>query len=102
MRVSALFVSAALFAGALAAPMPGGTEYEFEQCNGGEIQCCNSTKSVQSLEWTTKSLLGLLGIDLKQITGLVGTECTSLNVLGIGGGSKWYVFARRYSLSEPR
>ncbi|KAG2021026.1 hydrophobin-251 [Coprinopsis cinerea AmutBmut pab1-1] len=64
---------------------PGATT---EQCNGGEVQCCNSVQDANNLDSSVKKIItGLLHLDLKQITGQVGVTCTSVNVLGIGGGS---------------
>ncbi|EAU81875.2 hypothetical protein CC1G_06086 [Coprinopsis cinerea okayama7 len=74
---------------------PGATT---EQCNGGEVQCCNSVQDANNLDSSVKKIItGLLHLDLKQITGQVGVTCTSVNVLGIGGGSSWYGFAFSYS-----
>ncbi|EAU80765.2 hypothetical protein CC1G_04875 [Coprinopsis cinerea okayama7 len=83
-RASTLLTAALLASTALAAPS---AVYDYSQCNGGEIQCCNKAQSTKALEWTTTRLIGLLGLDLKGITGLVGTECTAINVAGVGGGS---------------
>ncbi|EAU80639.1 hypothetical protein CC1G_10206 [Coprinopsis cinerea okayama7 len=65
----------------------GPKSVEYEQCNGGEIQCCNSVQQSNSLDSSLTKLLGLLKVDIKQITGQVGVGCTAVNVLGVGGGS---------------
>ncbi|EAU80707.1 hydrophobin-251 [Coprinopsis cinerea okayama7 len=65
----------------------GHKNVDYQQCNGGKIQCCNSVQDSKSLDQSLTKLLGLLKVDVKQITGQVGTGCTSLNVLGVGGGS---------------
>jgi Fungal hydrophobin len=88
-RLSAVALIATLFAGAIAAP--AGNEYEYESCNGGEVQCCNSAQTTESMKWEHKTLLSILKIDIGDVTGLVGVGCSGVNVAGIGGGSKWLV-----------
>ncbi|KAF8641391.1 hypothetical protein AX16_010010 [Volvariella volvacea WC 439] len=76
----ALFVTAAMAAFAAANPVPtnaGG------QCNTGKIQCCNRVESVNSFR--DSALHQLLGINLEGVTGLVGSQCSPLSVLGLGG-----------------
>ncbi|KIJ15992.1 fungal hydrophobin [Paxillus involutus ATCC 200175] len=53
------------------------------QCNTGPIQCCNQLFTAGS---ETATLLGL-GDVLAGITGLVGTSCTPITVIGLGSGS---------------
>ncbi|TFK24615.1 hydrophobin-315 [Coprinopsis marcescibilis] len=86
-RLSTIIVAASVFAGALAAP--SGTKYqvESEQCNGGQVQCCNSVQQANNLDYYTGALLGLLQIDVKQLTGSVGATCTALNVVGVGASA---------------
>ncbi|TEB32732.1 fungal hydrophobin [Coprinellus micaceus] len=59
---------------------PSGTS----QCNGGDIQCCNSVHS--SKDDAVSGLLGLLGIDLG-LTSIVGLNCSPLSALALGGNS---------------
>ncbi|KAL1739778.1 fruiting body protein SC1 [Schizophyllum fasciatum] len=59
-----------------------------QQCSSGPVQCCNST--VDSKDASTSAvggLLGLLGIKVGDLTGLIGINCTPINVIGIGGNS---------------
>jgi Fungal hydrophobin len=82
-RLSTVVVALALFTGSLAAP----TEVEYEQCNGGTVQCCNSTQDTKNFNQEAKgALASLLKVDIKQITGTLGVQCTGVNVLAIGGG----------------
>ncbi|KAH6899212.1 hydrophobin-315 [Coprinopsis sp. MPI-PUGE-AT-0042] len=83
-RLSVIALVATLFAGVMAAP----TEYEYESCNGGEVQCCNSAQTKESMTWEHKTLMSILKIDIGDVTGLVGVGCSGVNVAGIGGGSK--------------
>ncbi|KAH6919250.1 hydrophobin-315 [Coprinopsis sp. MPI-PUGE-AT-0042] len=86
-RLSVVALALALVASVSAAPTPE-TEYEVQTCNGGTVQCCNSVQEANSVEHTHKGLLGLLGIDIKTITGQVGLSCSSISALALGGGSK--------------
>ncbi|KAH6919235.1 hydrophobin-315 [Coprinopsis sp. MPI-PUGE-AT-0042] len=86
-RLSVVALAFALVASVSAAPTPE-TEFEFETCNGGDVQCCNSVKEANALDHTTKGLLGLVGIDINTITAQVGLSCSSVNALALGGGSK--------------
>ncbi|KAF9562985.1 fungal hydrophobin, partial [Agrocybe pediades] len=52
-------------------------------CNTGDISCCNTVMQVSKHEM----LLGLLGLVLPTVTGLIGLNCSPLNILGIGGNS---------------
>ncbi|OBZ77315.1 Hydrophobin-3 [Grifola frondosa] len=78
-RISTI-VLAALAVGAAASAVPRNDGNN--QCNTGSEQCCNST-----VDPTTPSgnallgLLGLLGV-IGDIPGLVGFQCSPLNVVG--------------------
>ena len=85
-------------------------------CSTGPVQCCNSAEDVrarpsprpsfsyfrhgaslttfylpplrtQSNSAAASLLLGLLGIVLGDITGLIGLDCSPINVVGIGSGN---------------
>ena len=100
-RVSTVVAAFALFAGALAAP--GG--YENQQCNGGEIRCCESTQDSKSFSEEYKGLIAQLAqVDVKQVTGTIGVQCSSVNVLALGGGPKCNqqtVCCQNNNFSEP-
>ena len=69
----------------------GDVEFEAEECNGGTVQCCNALEEVEGLNNGLKGALKLAGVDVPRLTGHVGFGCTAVNVLAVGGGSKWYV-----------
>ncbi|KAF9442359.1 fungal hydrophobin [Macrolepiota fuliginosa MF-IS2] len=68
-----------------AAGGPTPTPIPANQCNVGNLQCCNSAQSASSSNVAT--LLGLLGIALGSVTGLVGITCNPISVIGVGGNS---------------
>ncbi|KAH6919136.1 hydrophobin-251 [Coprinopsis sp. MPI-PUGE-AT-0042] len=83
-RLSTVVLAFTLFAGALAGP----TKIEYEQCNGGIVGCCDSIQDTKNLNQQQKGLLAnLLEIDVNQLTGIVGVECSGVNVLAVGGGN---------------
>ncbi|KAI0330322.1 fungal hydrophobin [Cubamyces sp. BRFM 1775] len=76
----------------LAAAMPGGSPTSApastptgSSCSTGPVQCCNSVESSNSA--AASLLLGLLGIVLGDITGLIGLDCSPINVVGVGSGN---------------
>ncbi|KAH7919192.1 fungal hydrophobin [Leucogyrophana mollusca] len=54
------------------------------QCNTGSASCCNSTQSAK--DFSESGIAGLLGIDVGDITALVGLQCTPISVVGTGSG----------------
>ncbi|KAG2011283.1 CoH1 [Coprinopsis cinerea AmutBmut pab1-1] len=55
-------------------------------CNTGHIQCCEKLYPTGSRE---AGLLGsLLGINLGNLLGDIGSGCSPISVIGIGGGNK--------------
>ncbi|KAH6919135.1 hydrophobin-315 [Coprinopsis sp. MPI-PUGE-AT-0042] len=83
-RLSTVVLAFTLFAGALAAP----TEIEYEQCNGGTVQCCNSTHETKNFSQEAKGFLAnLLDVDVKQVTAGLGLGCSGVKVLAVGGGN---------------
>ena len=82
------FSVASILAAATAAPNGGGSS-PANQCTTGSLECCNSTG--QATDPAISTLLGLLGIDVSDVTALVGVTCSPITVIGAGGTS-WYVF----------
>ncbi|KAH6919152.1 hydrophobin-251 [Coprinopsis sp. MPI-PUGE-AT-0042] len=83
-RLSTVVLAFTLFAGVLAAP----TEIEYEQCNGGTVQCCDTTQDTKNFNQEAKSFFSsLLAVEVKQFTGAIGVECTGVKVLAGGGSS---------------
>ncbi|KAF8061866.1 hydrophobin-251 [Lyophyllum atratum] len=81
-----MFARAAVFLFALpllAAATPD--RYPSEQCNTGEIQCCNGTQN--PLDPNVAELLGLLGVVASGIRGQVGLDCNPIQVIGVAGNS---------------
>ncbi|TFK64041.1 fungal hydrophobin [Pluteus cervinus] len=86
---SLLFVSTiALSSYVSAASIVGRTEPQ-GQCNTGEIHCCDSTHTSSEAASLplVGLLLGLLGINLSDIIGDIGFNCSPLSILGIAGNS---------------
>ena len=70
--VSLATASLALLAVAAPSPTDGG------QCNTGNLQCCQTTQSATTAG--VSELLGLLGVVLGDIEGLIGLNCSPINV----------------------
>ncbi|KAH7884646.1 hydrophobin-3 precursor [Phlebopus sp. FC_14] len=70
----------------LAALAVAGPVHARDQCNTGAINCCNSVQQAS----TVNSIFGLLGMPdvLTGVTGLVGTGCTPITVVGTGSGAE--------------
>ncbi|TFK22675.1 fungal hydrophobin [Coprinopsis marcescibilis] len=85
-RVASALFALALAGSAIAAPTDT-TTTNFSQCNGGEVQCCNSVQNSNKLSLPMHGLLGVLGVDVSQLSGLVGASCTGVNAIGLGGGA---------------
>ncbi|KAF5322071.1 hypothetical protein D9619_001630 [Psilocybe cf. subviscida] len=54
-----------------------------DQCSGGQINCCGSTQNSTALNLGTLS--SALGIQLPNISGLIGLTCTSVALLSALG-----------------
>ncbi|KAH7907640.1 fungal hydrophobin [Hygrophoropsis aurantiaca] len=54
------------------------------QCNTGSAKCCNSTQTVQQAQ--KSGLLASLGLNVGDVTGLIGVDCTPISVVGVGSG----------------
>ena len=70
---------------ALATFVAAGSSSPSNQCNTGSIQCCNSVESTSTPG--VASILALVGIDVKSVTGQVGLTCSAVNVVGVSGNS---------------
>ncbi|KAF8057422.1 hydrophobin-251 [Lyophyllum atratum] len=55
------------------------------QCNTGEVHCCNSMQDAQ--DENMSGLLGLLGVSVQDITGQVGLNCSPISAIGLAGNS---------------
>ncbi|KAF9478131.1 fungal hydrophobin [Pholiota conissans] len=82
MRASAVF-ALALPVLAAAAPNFAVESRQTGDCNTGSIQCCASTMT--STTTSLGTLSGLLGLLLPSLGGLIGLNCSPLDILGIGG-----------------
>lgn len=58
------------------------------QCNIDDLQCCSKVQKANS-DPAISMLLGLLGVVIQDLTVLVGLTCSSITVIGSGGGSPW-------------
>ncbi|KAI8970902.1 fungal hydrophobin [Trametes punicea] len=78
-RIASALVTlvAAAAVGAIAVPRSD------NQCNTGAIQCCNQSDSAEFAQF--KWLFALLNLD--DVTGLAGVDCTPISVLGAAGNS---------------
>ncbi|KAF9461123.1 fungal hydrophobin-domain-containing protein [Collybia nuda] len=89
-RISSLFMfllfALPLLAAASAVPRTDSPP-PVDQCNTGDIQCCNSVQSATNLSNPVALLLGLLGVVVGDITGLIGVTCSPLTIIGGGGSS---------------
>jgi hypothetical protein len=80
-----LFVTVALSALAtLAIAAPA------NQCNTGPVQCCNTVEESNNMSSHTSKLCGLANVDVKNLTGKIGTNCTPVAALALAG-NKWSV-----------
>ncbi|KAI0330321.1 fungal hydrophobin [Cubamyces sp. BRFM 1775] len=82
-RITAAFVAlvAATTATASAIPRTDGSS----ACNTGSLSCCDSVVSPQNAE--AQMMAALLGLDLGDVTGLVGLNCNPITVIGAGLGA---------------
>ena len=55
------------------------------ECNTGPIQCCTSLQNKDAP--LVGTLLELLGIELGDITAMVGVTCSPISVIGVPGNS---------------
>ncbi|RXW17017.1 hypothetical protein EST38_g8829 [Candolleomyces aberdarensis] len=86
-RIFAVLAASSVFLAASAAPAPGGHGGSVDQCNGGQVSCCNQVSEVSSVDKSTSILLSLIGVDVGSLTGLVGSNCSPISALAIGSGA---------------
>ncbi|KAF9047460.1 hydrophobin-251 [Panaeolus papilionaceus] len=55
-------------------------------CNTGPIQCCTKVESVATSPYSD-IVGGLLGVAIGSLAGLIGTNCSPIDVVGLGGGN---------------
>ncbi|KAF9062308.1 fungal hydrophobin-domain-containing protein [Rhodocollybia butyracea] len=86
MQFKLTFVAAALATLAVATPTPRGHGGSSSTCSTGPIQCCKSTQTAAAAynDPVTNLVAGLLGINLQNVIGLVGSTCSPVNVAGGG------------------
>ncbi|KAI0628291.1 fungal hydrophobin-domain-containing protein [Trametes polyzona] len=58
-----------------------------QQCQTGQLQCCQSVQTASSEPIST--ILGLLGVILDDLNIGVGLTCTPISVVGVGGSNSW-------------
>ncbi|PIL33107.1 hypothetical protein GSI_04556 [Ganoderma sinense ZZ0214-1] len=56
-----------------------------DSCNTGSMQCCNHVEDSKSASGS--ALLTALGINLQDVTGQIGLQCSPLSVVGVGAGN---------------
>ncbi|PFH48064.1 hypothetical protein AMATHDRAFT_49815 [Amanita thiersii Skay4041] len=81
MYAKVIAVAVAFAAFVVATPIPGGEG----SCNTGPVQCCNSVQQVNNQNQGL--LAALVGLDVSQVTGMVGLGCTPISVIGLSGNS---------------
>ncbi|KAH7912638.1 fungal hydrophobin [Hygrophoropsis aurantiaca] len=52
------------------------------QCNTGSAKCCDSTQTATEAE--NSGLLSSVGLNLGDVTGLLGVNCDPLDILALG------------------
>ncbi|KAJ3477110.1 hypothetical protein NLI96_g10691 [Meripilus lineatus] len=62
---------------------PAGPTSGAGSCNTGPIQCCNQVQAANGGGPIT-ALLTLLGIVISPLNALVGSDCSPINVIGVG------------------
>ncbi|KAM5542043.1 hypothetical protein V8D89_004353 [Ganoderma adspersum] len=59
-----------------------------DSCNTGSMQCCNHVEDSNSVSGSTLlSALAGLGVNVQDITGQIGLQCSPLSVVGVGAGN---------------
>ncbi|KAL0575461.1 hypothetical protein V5O48_006513 [Marasmius crinis-equi] len=66
---------------AAAIPTGGGSG---GNCNTGELKCCNTVEKAS--DPAAAGVLALIGVVVQDLNVLVGLQCSSLTVIGVGNG----------------
>ena len=92
-RISALLALTSVFLLASAGGPYGGGHggNQVQQCNGGSVTCCNQVQDAKALDETFAGLLQEAGVDVSDIQGQVGANCSPVNVMAGGTGGSWSV-----------
>ncbi|KAG7094394.1 hypothetical protein E1B28_007994 [Marasmius oreades] len=84
MMFNKFFAISALTSLAAATALPGGGGGS----GGSETQCCKQVQQASDVDPITKStILSLIGIDLDDVTGIVGLNCSPITVIGGHNGA---------------
>ncbi|RXW20326.1 hypothetical protein EST38_g5518 [Candolleomyces aberdarensis] len=75
----------------LAAAAPGGHgnggSNEVTQCDNGTVLCCDQAQDAKALDKSLTTLVqGIVGVDANNLQGLVGANCSPVNVVAGGTG----------------
>ncbi|RPD58200.1 fungal hydrophobin [Lentinus tigrinus ALCF2SS1-7] len=54
-------------------------------CSTGAVQCCQHLEDANSAAGA--ALLSAVGIAVQGVTGQLGTQCSPISAVGVGGGS---------------
>ncbi|KAJ2935359.1 hypothetical protein H1R20_g1735, partial [Candolleomyces eurysporus] len=74
----------------LAAAAPGGHgqggSNEVTQCDNGTVLCCDQAQDAQALDKSFTALIQDVNVDVNNLQGLVGANCSPVTVIGAGTG----------------
>ena len=85
---SKLFAFSSLAILAVATPTPNDSPAG-GSCSTGALQCCEST--AKASDPTAAGILASIGVVVQDVDAIVGITCSPITVIGVGGGSSWYV-----------
>ncbi|KAJ2919544.1 hypothetical protein MD484_g953, partial [Candolleomyces efflorescens] len=86
-RVLSLATVSSLFLLAAAGGHGKGGHGQVDQCNNGKVYCCEETHDVKSMDTRTSHILEVLHVDVSNLQGLVGANCSPITVVGGGNGA---------------
>ncbi|KAM5542064.1 hypothetical protein V8D89_004374 [Ganoderma adspersum] len=59
-----------------------------DSCNTGSMQCCNHVEDSSSVSGSALlSALAEIGVNVQDVTGQIGLQCSPLSAVGVGGSS---------------